>query len=100
MKTKYKINKNELILDINFLYDVGFDKNNDLDILKYINRFLNNQHIKFRGNRIILYVNGIFIGILYTTCYYLNRMHLKTNCLELNQYNSYFERQDILEFNV
>ena len=100
MKTKYKINRNELILDIKFLYDMGFDKNNPEDIFKYVNRFLKNQKIKFYGNRIFLYVDGIFLGIIHTTYLYLKKLHLKNNYLELNSYNSYFENLDIMEFNV
>ena len=100
METKYKINKNELVLDIKFLYDVGFNKNNFEDILKYVNRFLKSQKIKFLGNRIFLYVNGIFLGIIHTTSFYLKKLNLKNNYLELNSYNSYFEKHNILEVNA
>ena len=96
MKTKYKINKDELVLDINFLYDMGFNQNNDSDIYNYVNKVINENKIKFKGKRILIYINGIFIGTLYTISTYLKKIHVKNNYI-LNEYNSYFERYDILE---
>ena len=96
MKTKYKINKDELVIDINFLYDMGFNQNNDSDIYNYVNKVINENKIKFKGKRILIYINGIFIGTLYTISTYLKKIHVKNNYI-LNEYNSYFERYDILE---
>ena len=96
MKTKYKINKDELVLDINFLYDMGFNQNNDSDIYNYVNKVINENKIKFKGKRILIYINGIFIGTLYTISTYLKKIHLKNNYI-FNEYNSYFERYNIIE---
>ena len=96
MKTKYKINKDELVLDINFLYNMGFNQNNDSDIYNYVNKVISNNKIKFKGKRILIYINGIFIGTLYTISTYLKKIHLKNNYI-LNEYNSYFERYNIIE---
>ena len=96
MKTKYKINKDELVLDINFLYDMGFNQNNDSDIYNYVNKIISNNKIKFKGSRVLVYINGIFIGTLYTISTYLKKIHVKNNYI-LNEYNSYFERYNILE---
>ena len=101
MKTKYKINKDELVLDINFLYDMGFNQNNDSDIYNYVNKIISNNKIKFKGSRVLVYINGIFIGTLYTISTYLKKIHLKKIHLKnnyiLNEYNSYFERYNIIE---
>ena len=96
MKTKYKINKDELVIDINFLYDMGFNQNNDSDIYNYVNKIISNNKIKFKGSRVLVYINGIFIGTLYTISTYLKKIHVKNNYI-LNEYNSYFERYNILE---
>ena len=96
MKTKYKINKDELVLDIKFLYNIDFNQNNDSDIYNYVNKVISNNKIKFKGKRILIYINGIFIGTLYTISTYLKKIHLKNNYI-LNEYNSYFERYNIIE---
>ena len=43
MKTNYKINKDDLILNIKFLYDVGFNKDSDDDVIKYVNKIFKRE---------------------------------------------------------
>ncbi len=97
MKTNYKINKNDLILDIKFLYDVGFNKNNDDDVIEYVNKFFKRNKIRFQGNRILVYVNGILLGYLHLTNYYLKKLKFKNSYLKFSKLNTYFERLDIIE---
>ena len=88
MKTKYKINKNELVLDITFLYEVKNSFKKLKNIYNYLNYLLENE-IEFQGNKIIIYVNGILIGTFYLTSFYLRKINFKNNNL-LNENNSYF----------
>ena len=97
MKTNYKINKDDLILDIKFLYDVGFNKDSDDDVIKYVNKIFKRNKIKFNGKRILVYINGILLGYLYLTNYYLKKLKLKNNYFEFSRYNTYFERLEVME---
>ena len=97
MKTNYKINKDDLILNIKFLYDVGFNKDSDDDIIKYVNKVFKRNKIKFNGKRILVYINGILLGYLYLTNYYLKKLKFKNTYLEFSKFNTYFERLEIME---
>ena len=59
MITKYKLDKNVLVLDIKFLYDVGFRETNQNDIYKYVNLIFETKKIKFHGKKILIIVDGI-----------------------------------------
>ena len=99
MKTKYNINENELIINFDFLYDMYDNQNKVKSIRKYINNFLINNNINFNGNKIIVYKDGIQIGIFYLTNYYLNKLtHNKKNNY-LTPLNSYFYENNYLELN-
>ncbi len=97
MKAKYKINKDNLIITFNFFYDCINNPNNIKNIKNYINFIIKKENIKFNGNKITIYINGILIGVFYLTNYYLNRLNLskKTNILTNN--NSYFYEAKLLE---
>jgi len=97
MKTKYKINKNELVLDITFLYEVKNSFKKLKNIYNYLNYLLENE-IEFQGNKIIIYVNGILIGTFYLTSFYLRKINFKNNNL-LSENNSYFVPSILTEIN-
>lgn len=97
MKTKYKINKNELVLDITFLYEVKNSFKKLKNIYNYLNYLLENE-IEFQGNKIIIYVNGILIGTFYLASFYLRKINFKNNNL-LNENNSYFVPAMLTEIN-
>ena len=86
MKTKYIINKNSMIIDLNYLKEF-----NESYIRNNINIFLVNNNINFKGDKIIIYKNGLYIGTFYITNKYLKS---KYNCLTSN--NSYFEESKII----
>ena len=91
MKTKYIINKNNLIINLDYLNNLK-----EFNIRNTINIFLTNNNIKFKGNKIIIYQNGIYIGT-----FYLIRKYLKFICKNHKKYlsssNSYFKKHNILE---
>ena len=87
MKTKYLINKNTIIIDLNYLKEL-----NESYIRNNINIFLVNKNIKFKGDEVIIYKNGLYIGKFYITNKYLKS---KYNCLTSN--NSYFEEAKIID---
>jgi len=97
MKTKYKINENELVLDITFLYDVQNNFKKLKNIYNYLNFLLENE-VDFYGNKIIIYVNGILIGTFYLTNFYLKKLNFNSNNL-LNENNSYFIPAMMMEIN-
>ena len=88
MKTKYIINKNTIIIDLNYLKEL-----NESYIRNNINIFLVNNNIKFKGDKIIIYKNGLYIGTFYINNKYLKHIN-KYNCLTSN--NSYFEESKII----
>lgn len=98
MITKYKINKDELVININFLYEVKDKPNSFKKLIKLINQIIEKENIKFYGNKIIIYIDGIFIGEIYLTNYYLNKINLNSN-KEINETNSYFNQAMVLEIN-
>ena len=97
MKTNYKINENELIVNIDFLYDVKDYQNKVSNIRKYINKLLVNNNIKFKGNKIIVYQNGILIGTFYLTNYYLRKLNYMIKDKYLSNNNSYFFENNYVE---
>ena len=100
MKTKFKINENELIINFDFSYDMYDNQNNVSSIRKYINKILINNNINFRGNKIIVFKDGILIGTFYLTNYYLNKLnyHKKNNYLSCT--NSYFNNNNYIEISL
>ena len=96
MKTKYKINKNELILDITFLYEVKKNLKKLKNIYEFLNFFLEKEKIKFKGNRIKIFIDGIFIGEFNLTNFYLNKLNFKSNSF-INETNSYFIPSMLIE---
>ena len=101
MKTKYNINKNELVVNLDFLYDL-IDWENNIDyIRKYINKLINYYNINFNGNKIIIYKDRIYLGTFYLCDYYLKKFNIKNlnnNCY-LTDENSYFYESQYLEIN-
>ena len=90
MKTKYLINGNTLIIDLNYLNNL-----NQFNIRNNINIFLTNNKINFKGNKIIIYHKGLLIGTFYLINKYLKFLNNNKNYLTSN--NSYFEKYKILE---
>ena len=97
MVTKLKMNKNELKIDIRFLYNILFDENNLEHIYKYVNQVLEKEKIKFKGKNIFLYVNGIFLGTFYLTDYYFKKTIFNTKITTLTKGNSYYFPSKVLE---
>jgi len=97
METNYKINENELVVSINFLYNVLDYQNKVSSIRKYINKLLVNNNIKFKGNKIIVYQNGILIGTFYLTNYYLKKLNYMIKNRYLSNNNSYFLENNYVE---
>ncbi|MBR3661044.1 MAG: hypothetical protein IKN63_03970 [Bacilli bacterium] len=97
MKTNYRINGNELIVNIDFLYNIKDYYNEVSDTRKYINKLLVNNNIKFYGNKIIIYQNGILIGIFYLTNYYLRKLNYIIKDKYLSNNNSYFFENSYVE---
>ena len=99
MITKYKINKDELIINIDFLYDVKNKLNSKQNIIKYINLILKKEKIKFKGKKITIYQNGILIGTIYLTTFYLKKIKFKLKEKEITEKNCYFYPATIFELN-
>lgn len=97
MITKYKINKDELLININLLYEFKNKITNSKKIIKLINSIIINNQIKFKGNKIIIYLNGIYIGEIYLTNYYLKKLNNNYLKNEINNTNSYFNKANIVE---
>ena len=92
MKTNYKINDKELIINLNFFYDFLKNQNSIKNIRYYINNLLINNKLNFNGNKIIVYKDGILFGIFYLVNYYLKKKNSY-----LTELNSYFENNNYLE---
>ena len=99
MITKYKINKDELIINIDFLYDIKNKLNSKQNIIKYINLIFKKEKIKFKSKKITIYQNGILIGIIYLTTFYLKKIKFKLKEKEITEKNCYFYPTIILELN-
>lgn len=98
MITKYKININKLIINIDYLYEVNEKIDSFKKIIKYINLIIEKENIKFNGNEIIIYLNGICIGKIYSTNYYLKKLNLNTKN-KLTEYNCYFIPNMVFDYN-
>ena len=99
MITKYKINKDKLVININFLYEVKEKPKSFKKLTKLINQIIEKENIKFNGNKIIIYLDGIFIGEIYLTNYYLEKINYNFSKKEINETNSYFNQAMVLEIN-
>lgn len=97
MITKYKINKDELLMNIKFLYEVKEIPKNFKSLRNIINLIIRKENIKFNGNKIIIYINGIFIGEIYLTNFYLEKMNYDFIKKDLNETNCYFIPAMVLE---
>ena len=96
MKTKYKINNNELIINLDFLDDF---ENKITTIREYINDIVISNKINFKGNRITVYKNGIFIGNFYLINYYLKKLNYYNKNNLLTNINSFFYENNYIEIN-
>ena len=94
MITNYKINKNEIV--------INFNLKNFKSIKSFytpINELINNKKIKFYGNKIIIYLNGIYFGDFYISKFYLKKLYIGNHLTKLDSSNSYFVFNKILEIN-
>lgn len=99
MKTKYNINENELIINFDFLYDLYDNQNKIKSLRKYVNKTLIDNNIKFKGNKITIYKDGVLIGAFYLTNYYLNMLNYNFKNNYLNEKNNYFYENNYIEIN-
>ena len=97
MTEKYKINNQVLIIDIKLLYKINFNSHNINHIYKYVNKVIRKYNIKFKGKKIIIYLNNILIGTLYLTNFYLPKKYTKKNNYYLSFKNSYYEENNYQE---
>lgn len=94
MITNYKINKNEIV--------INFTLKNFKSIKSFytpINELINNKKIKFYGNKIIIYLNGIYFGDFYISKFYLKKLYIGNHLTKIDSSNSYFVFNKILEIN-
>lgn len=94
MITNYKINKNEIV--------INFNLKNFKSIKSFytpINELINNKKIKFYGNKIIIYLNGIYFGDFYISKFYLKKLYIGNHLTKIDSSNSYFIFNKILEIN-
>ena len=98
MITTYKINKNELIINLKF-NDCKTDYINTQIFYTYINFLIRKKRLNFNGKKIIIYVNNIYIGDCYLTRYYLKIIFKNKKIRTVNETNSYFLFKNILEIN-
>ena len=97
MKIKYKINENELLINIKFLYNIIDKPYNFKKIINCINLILNENKINFKGNKIIIYINGILIGKIYLTNFYLKKIKFNNINQLLNDKNCFFQEVKVVE---
>ena len=97
MKTKYIINKNEMIVSLDCLYELADNPITLNNIRKYINKIIDNNNIIFKGNKIIVYKNGLLIGTFYLTNYYIKQISNNKRNNMLTEENSYFYETTITE---
>lgn len=100
MKPKYNINNNELVINLDCIYDIYNNQNKVKSIRKYVNNLLISNNIKFLGNKITIYKDGLLIGTFYLTNYYLNKINLSVKNNYLTTKNSYFEEKKYIEINI
>lgn len=94
MITNYKINKNEIV--------INFTLKKFKSIKSFytpINELINNKKIKFYGNKIIIYLNGIYFGDFYISKFYLKKLYIDNHLTKIDSSNSYFVFNKILEIN-
>ena len=94
MITNYKINKNEIV--------INFTLKKFKSIKSFytpINELINNKKIKFYGNKIIIYLNGIYFGDFYISKFYLKKLYIGNHLTKIDNSNSYFVFNKILEIN-
>ena len=96
MITNYKVNKNELVLNI-FFKDFNFKKSDISFFYQLINNLLITKKIKFYGYKIIIYVNGISIGYFYLSKFYLKKLYIGKHLVSIDSTNSYFIPNKIME---
>jgi len=95
MKTKYQMNKNELVVELTLKENINLK--DDLNYLyNYLNAFIKIKKISFKGSKIAIIINGIYQGTIYLTNYYLNKNYFY-KLDNLTEYNSYFIANEILE---
>ena len=100
MKTKYNINENELVINLDFLYDLYDNQNKIKNIRNYVNNILIDNNIKFKGNKVTIYKDGLLIGTFYLANYYLDKLNLNKKNELLTNKNSYFYENKYLEINL
>jgi len=100
MKPKYNINNNQLVINLDCIYDIYNNQNKVKSIRKYVNNLLISNNIKFLGNKITIYKDGLLIGTFYLTNYYLNKINLSVKNNYLTTKNSYFEEKKYIEINI
>ena len=96
MITNYKVNKNELVLNIK-LEDFNLKKSNITLFCQLINNLLITKKIRFYGYKIIIYVNGISIGYFYLSKFYLKKLYIAKHLVFIDNTNSYFIPNKIIE---
>ena len=96
MITNYKVNKNELVLNIK-LEDFNFKQSNITLFYQLINDLLITQKIRFYCYKIIIYVNGISIGYFYLSKFYLKKLYIGKHLVFIDNTNSYFIPNKIIE---
>ena len=97
MKTKYIINKNEMIISLDCFYELKESLNNFNNIRTCINNIIEENNINFFGNKIIIYKNGLLIGTFFLTNYYLKKVNSYSKNKYLTPENSYFYETTITE---
>ena len=99
MKKKYNLNNDELVVNFYFLYPFKDTQNKVKNIRKYINILILDENINFKGNKIVIYINGLLIGTFYLTNYYLKKLNYSLKNSFITEYNSYFYNNSIIEIN-
>ena len=97
MKTKYKVNNNELVVNFDFLYKFKDNQNKIKNLRKYINKLIIDNNIKQNINKIIVYKNGLLIGVFYLTNYYLKKLNYYPKNNLFSAKNSYFYKINTIE---
>ncbi len=96
MKTKYKFNNKEMIVNI---YDTKILTKEE-KIKKWmfiINNLILKNNLKFKGKRILIYENNIYMGYFSLTLFFLKKLYLGKHIANINENNCYFEPAFLLE---
>jgi len=86
----YKINNNIIIIN---LYLNNYNINNIRNSINKIIKNNYNKSIKY----IEIYCNGILLGTLFITNYYLSKLNIKKKSIFLNNNNSFFFENNYIE---